>query len=89
MNKTFIFILCLFLAACSSSPQVVTSNRNVVISPPETMLVCPNVQLPTNNNITNVQVARLLVEYYRANVICQANMEAIKIFLERARREVR
>jgi hypothetical protein len=53
------------------------------------MLVCPNVQLPTNNNITNVQVARLLVEYYRANVICQANMEAIKIFLERARREVR
>ena len=75
----------IFLTACTG--QVVTSTRNVVIIPPETMMICNAVELPDPRNITDIQVARLIARLYQENTTCHDNMNAVRQYLERARNE--
>lgn len=75
----------MLLIGCSD--QVVTTTRNVVVMPPDNLMVCNTVELPNPRNITDVQVARLIAQLYNENMICHASMTAVRQYLERARQE--
>ena len=88
--KTFIalsslIVVAIMLTGCGQ--QVVTTNRNVVVMPPENMMTCNRVDLPDSRNITDVQVARLITRLYTENEQCHFNMAAVRQYLETARRE--
>ena len=77
----------LLLSACASpDPVVVTSTKYRVVVPDETMFACDIVsQFPEARTLTDLQVARLLVELHQNNVRCRNSVVAIRQFLEDAK----
>lgn len=74
------------LAACGSDPVVVRSTQHLVVMPEESMFNCPTVaSLPESRTLTDVQVARLLVQLYQNNATCKNSMTTLRQFLEQAR----
>ena len=81
-------ILSLSLAGCASTmpPQVLTKTELQVVMPERTMFYCQNVRrFPNSETLTDVQVAKLLVELHSKNTECQKNMNAIYNFLNEAK----
>ena len=88
MKKYLIIPLVLFLAACNSTPQVISSQKIIVVVPDETFFNCPTLKsFPNPEKLTDVQVARLILELYKDNQICKNSLESIKAFLEEAKRK--
>ena len=84
--KMIPLVATLFLVACGSSPVLVRSN-NVVVMPEEVMFSCPTVDtLPASATLTDVQVARLIVQLYQNNTVCKNSMMTLRQFLENAQR---
>lgn len=80
------FVLAL-LTGCASEPSIVRSTQNVVVVPEETLFNCPVVSsLPESATLTDVQVARLIVQLYQNNTICKNSMTSLRQFLENAQR---
>ena len=81
-----LFIAGLILSGCSGD-RIISSRSQVTIpqiSP--SLFVCPQIdRWPDPDELTDIQIARLLVELRRNNQICRNSLEAIKTFLERAR----
>ena len=77
----------LLLSACGSTESmVVTSTKYQVVMPAETMFTCDTVtQFPEARTLTDLQIARLLVELHQNNVRCRNSMMAIRHFLEDAK----
>lgn len=77
----------LLLSACGSTDSVVvTSTKYRVVMPDENMFACETVsQFPEARTLTDLQVARLLVELHQNNVRCRNSMVAIRHFLEDAK----
>lgn len=73
----------ILLSACASDPVVVTSTKYRVVIPDESMFACDVVsQFPEARTLTDLQVARLLVELHQNNVRCRNSIVAIRQFLE-------
>lgn len=88
MKKILIGSFALLLAGCNT-PQVLTSPRYQVVVPDSSMFVCPIVrQYPDVSKLTDVQVARLLVEMYKNNQICKNSIDALKKFLEQSKASI-
>lgn len=78
----------LLFAACSTPEPVLTTVRHRVVMPEESMFQCETVQsFPESRTLTDLQVARLLVELHQNNVRCRNSLESVKAFLERAQQE--
>lgn len=77
----------LLLSACASpDPVVVTSTKYRVVVPDENMFACDTVsQFPEPRTLTDLQVARLLVDLHQNNVRCRNSIVAIRHFLEDAK----
>jgi hypothetical protein len=76
----------LFLMACGTDDLVVRSTQHQVVMPEESMFNCPTVdQLPATRTLTDVQVARLIVQLYQNNTICKNSMTTLRQFLDNAR----
>jgi hypothetical protein len=76
----------LLLSACASDPVVVTSTKYRVVIPEESMFACDTVsQFPEARTLTDLQVARLLVELHQNNVRCKNSVQAIRQFLDDAK----
>jgi len=85
MKYTLLGLMC-FLAACSTDDNIVVSQRQVVVMPPDNMFQCDVVtRFPEPTTLTDLQVARLLVQLYEYNASCKNNMDAIRTFLYTAR----
>lgn len=85
MKKILIGSFALMLAGCNT-PQVLTSTKYQVVVPDNSMFVCPMLrQYPDPSKLTDVQVARTLVELYKNNQICKNSIDAIKKFLEQSK----
>jgi hypothetical protein len=81
----FLFFLLFFLTACSDPARVVTSQNIVIPGVSPEMFNCPTIEVwPNPDELTDLQVARLLVELRRNNVICRNSIVAIQEFLRRA-----
>lgn len=82
-------LICLLtLAACADpTPEIVTSTKHLVVIPDSTMFECPLVTtFPATKTLTDIQVANLVKELYRNNKQCYTNINAIKAFLENAKK---
>ena len=79
----------LVLAGCASKPaQVITKTELQVYVPDRSMFYCQNVRrFPNPENLTDAQVAKLLVELHSKNTECQKNMNAIYKTLDEARQK--
>lgn len=85
--KLFAFVLIILLfAACAREPVVLRSVQHIVVMPGEALFTCPAPDLPESRTLTDVQIARLIVQLYRNNVTCNNSMTALRAFLETAQR---
>jgi hypothetical protein len=78
------------LAGCAKAPppQFITKTELQVIVPDKTMFYCQNVRrFPNPDTLTDVQVAKLLVELHSKNTECQKNMNAVYKVLSEAKKE--
>jgi len=82
-------VLALGLAGCASKPaQVLTKTELQVYVPERTMFYCQNVRrFPNPDTLTDVQVAKLLVELHSKNTECQKNMNAVYKTLAEAKKK--
>ena len=86
MRTAVVLAAGLFLSACASDPVVVTSTKYRVVMPEESMFSCDAVsRFPEPRTLTDLQVARLLVDLHQNNVRCRNSMRAIRDFLEDAK----
>jgi starvation-inducible outer membrane lipoprotein len=77
------------LAGCVTSPppQLITKTELQVVMPEKTMFYCQNVRrFPNPETLTDVEVAKLLVELHSKNTECQKNMNAVYKFLDEAKK---
>jgi uncharacterized protein YcfL len=84
--KRLMFLALLFLAACGSSPQL-TTTRQLVVLPEESMYTCQRFTAwPETSNLTSNQVSRLIVDMYQHTERCYNSQQTIRSFLEEAHR---
>jgi starvation-inducible outer membrane lipoprotein len=81
-------IISLSLAGCATTPpQLITKTDIRVVMPERTMFYCQNVRrFPNPDTLTDVQVAKLLVELHSKNTECQKNMNSVYKFLDEAKK---
>jgi hypothetical protein len=90
MRILLALIVTLSLAGCASAPppQFITKTELQVLVPERTMFYCQNVRrFPNPETLTDVQVAKLLVELHSKNTECQKNMNAVYKFLDEAKKK--
>lgn len=84
--KTYLLLLSLFLAGCQSQ-NVIRTNQFLVVMPEESMFTCERfTNFPNTQTLTDIQVARMLLELYELNTVCKNSIDSIRTFLEEARR---
>lgn len=86
MIKIISIVLLTFgLAACQTtgSSTILTRQVPVVIKPPETLYVCPQVTVYPSKP-TNKQVANLIVKLDSNNKICYNSLRSIKKYVDAA-----
>jgi len=86
--KKLVIVAALFLSGCQTT-QLLTTKEQVVILPSETMYNCPDaVYYPKPEKLTELQVARLLVELNKNNKICKNSIESIRRFLNESKAQL-
>jgi len=89
MKKALVLFAALGLAGCASSAgqaNLITTEQ-VVIMPDQSLFHCPNVRkFPDSEKLTDVEVAKLLVNLHANNTLCQKNINSIHEFLEESKK---
>lgn len=88
MRILFVAAVALGVSGCAKPlpPQMLTKTEVQVLVPEKTMFYCQNVRrFPNPDTLTDVEVAKLLVELHSKNTECQKNMNAVYKFLEEAK----
>jgi hypothetical protein len=89
MKVLFVAAVALGVAGCAKPlpPQMLTKTEMQVLVPEKTMFYCQNVRrFPNPETLTDVEVAKLLVELHSKNTECQKNMNAVYKFLDEAKK---
>lgn len=89
MKLLLAVIASLTLAGCAKElpPQFITKTEIRVVVPEKSMFYCQNVRrFPNPETLTDVQVAKLLVELHSKNTECQKNMNSVYKFLDEAKK---
>ena len=79
----------MFLAGCMTTnpPPALVRTEQVVIVPDRALFNCPNVRrFPNTENLTDAQVAELLITLHKNNTNCQRNINAIWEALDQAKK---
>jgi hypothetical protein len=86
--KKLLLVSALLLAGCQTG-TIVTTERQVVITPSTNMYNCPTVDsYPNPKTLTDIEVAKLIVQLDRYNKICKNSIDSIKVYLENAKKTV-
>ena len=89
MKALFVIPLALTLAACNTTNPAIVTKQQIVILPDTSLYNCPTLnQFPNPNKLTDVQVARVIVNLYKNNQTCKNSILAIQKFLEESKRTV-
>lgn len=89
MNRMIMACIALSLTACGGEieSQIVTRDKLVGVDVPASLYYCPVITTyPSIANMTDIDVARLLVQLQRNNVSCFNSMEAIRTYLNEAKK---
>lgn len=79
----------LALASCGDDigTELITSTKQLVVLPEDKLYDCPLVdRFPDAATLTDIQVARLIVKLHDNNVRCHNSVEAVRKFLEEAKK---
>jgi hypothetical protein len=86
MRTAAVLAAALLLGACASDDIVISTTKYRVVIPEESMFTCDVVErFPDSRTLTDLQVARLLVDLHQNNIRCRNSMQAIRDFLEDSR----
>lgn len=86
MNKFIAISLAALLSGCASVPQVITKEKLTIVTPDRSMYACPTVQnYPNPDTLTDIEVAKLLVELEKNNTECRRSIKAIQNFIDQAK----
>jgi len=86
MKKILAILFAVTLAGCSSTSQLITKEKMMVVEPDKSLYNCPAVpRFPNPDTLTDVEVAKLLVLMERNNSECRRNIKAIQTFIEQAK----
>ena len=91
-NKLTLGLVALSLGGCAlfdKPPLPPTKTEYRVIYPDAEYFRCEQIKLPDPDDLTNVEVAKLINELVKSNKICDNNMKAIKKFLEEADKKLK
>lgn len=93
MRKIIVLLAAaLLLVGCKTTenqPKIMTETR-VVVDVPDDLYYCPVVRkLPDAENLTEREIAQLLVTLYKNNVTCKNSETAVKRFLAEAKKKIR
>lgn len=87
--KKLLLLPLLFLAGCQSTQPMLRTTEQVVVMPDRSLFKCPTLdKLPNPDTLTDLEVARVLVELQKNNKVCKNNIVAIEKFLVRAQKTV-
>ena len=76
------------MAACTNESVVVRVPRHMVVMPVPELFSCDIIDsFPATETLTDIDVARIMIRLYTNNVQCRHSMDAIKEFLEKAKKE--
>lgn len=88
MRYAVIVAAALAVAGCSPTTQVVTKTELKVFIPDSALFQCQSVRrFPNPDTLTDVDVAKLVVDLHSKNVECRKNMDAIHKTLEEAKKQ--
>jgi len=88
--KKILLLSALLLMGCNSVSPTLISNHAVVITPDESMYNCPLLKkFPKTETLTDIQVAKVMVELYKDNRMCKTSMNAIHKFLDDAKAKIK
>ena len=77
----------LSLASCAQDPQIITATQQLVVMPNPDLFECPEVTtFPDWRSLTDIETALLLEKLFKNNEQCHYNIQAIKKFLEEAKK---
>lgn len=79
----------LLLTACGGNmeSQIVARDRLTVIEVPANLYYCPVIaSYPNTANMTDIDVARLIVQLHRNNITCFNSMKAIREYLDESKK---
>jgi hypothetical protein len=91
--KKLLIIPMLLLTACATTddgvtPNLVTTKLQVVLPDP-IMYNCPfNKELPKAETLTDIEVAKTVLELYKNNKTCKNSMDSLKKYLEHAKKTI-
>jgi hypothetical protein len=90
MKKVLVLLSAIGLAGCAhdgiGKPDLIVT-KQVVIMPDESLFHCPDVRkFPDPDKLTDIQVAKLLVNLKANNSMCQKNINAIHEYLANAKK---
>jgi uncharacterized protein YcfL len=89
MNKFICIALAVSLTGCASTTQMLTTKEQIVILPTASMYNCPSIKTyPNPEKLTDLQVAKVIVDLHTNNKICKNSLDAIKKFLEESKAQV-
>ena len=79
----------LALTACGGDigTEIVTSTKQLVVLPDDKLYDCPLVdRFPDSTTLTDIQVAKLIVQLHDNNMRCYNSVAAVRKFLEDAKK---
>ena len=90
MKKLIVLLAAIGLGGCVSDgigkPDLIVT-KQVVIMPDESLFHCPDVRhFPDPSSLTDIEVAKLLVNLKANNTLCQKNINSIHEFLTNAKK---
>jgi hypothetical protein len=86
MRILVIIALALTLTACGGSKKTLQiEEKSIVVMPPEGLWNCPNAPLPPEGVYTQADVADYVLKLYEAHQVCEASIEAVRRYLEKAK----
>ena len=79
-------LLTLFLGGCQT-PEIIARDKNVVVMPDSALFdQCQAVPvLPDAEKLTDLDIAKLVVDLYRSATSCHDTLQSIKDFLNKAK----
>jgi hypothetical protein len=81
-----LIILSLLLAGCQSTAP---TTKLQVITPPDEMYDCPiKTKWPNWKTLNDTDVAKTIVELYKNNKRCKNSVDAIKKYLDDAKKQI-
>ncbi len=85
MRILIIIALALSIMACGGKKILSVEVQHIVVMPPEGLWDCPNAPLPPEGVYTQADVADYVLKLYEAHQICEASIEAVRKYLEKAK----